>query len=374
VSLVGALDAAVRNAALAVIVVVLGASACGGVRRGTPPPLADQVSNGDRDPRQALLAELQTDVLTGYERDEPPELGTDVVPVIGGARIGVGPGDVMVDQELANASSRWPLLIGSTTKTSVRTKRLERHLAADQSAAWVSDEVSWRVEVCDHTLVIPLRFTALYARDGDRWVLAIEHLSTGSPLPTEGALVGRSIPAAEASSEIGEALASAMAPLLQSPISAAPSISSGPEATLIGPQWAQEWHGADLLGQRIVDGTLTTEEGRAGVVGRTVDDATVAYWVGTLIATAASGARTRLRATFVFEKRATPAAEVAPATPAKLATPPSRAPPTWVVVQGHVSLPVDDETLARGAVGSALVGLNPLSVQCGDAVGAGAMR
>jgi hypothetical protein len=317
---------------------------CGASTRRAPPQLADQVASGYLDPAKAFLAELQSEILDGYERDEPPDLETNALPQIGAARIGVGPGDFMVDQELVNASSRWPLLIGSDTRTSARSKRLRLNLAKDQSAAWAIDEVSWRIEVCGRTLTIPLRLTALYAHDGDRWVPALEHLSTGA-LPSAAAgtdLIGRTVVDAEISIEIASAAAAAIAPLLRSPIVASPLISTDPEAVLLGPQWSQQWTGADLLGQSLVEGTLTVEGRRIGVVGRNVAQASVAYWVGTLVATSTTGLATRLRATFVLERQ--------------------RA--GWVTVQGHVSAPVDDEALARSLVGSALVGLNPLTTRC----------
>jgi SnoaL-like domain len=328
---------------------------CGGPTRRPAPPLADQAASGDGDPQQALLSELQSDVLDAYERDEPPELDTSVIPVVGSARIGVGPGDVLVEQELDNASSRWPLMIGANTTTAVRSKRLEIHLAADQSAAWMSDEVSWRIEICGRTLVIPLRLTALFARDGDRWVLALEHLSTGVDVDKLEGRPGRSIPPAQASPTVAAAVATAVGQALQVPAPASPLLSTGPESVLIGPGWSQEWHGADLTGQRLVSGTLRVaetlvgsalqRERRIGVVGRSVDSATVAFWVGNLLATTADGVSQQLRGSFVLERRHD----------------------QWVVVQGHVSVAVDDETLAQSAVGSALIKLNPLTARCDDA-------
>jgi hypothetical protein len=331
----------------------LGLAACTSATRRAPPPLADQVSNGDRDPRQVLISELQGEVLEGYERDEPPELESAVLPLIGAARIGVGPGDILVDQELVNSSSRWPLLIDPSTRTSVRSKHLAVQLADDRSAGWIVDEVSWRLETCGRTLVIPLRVTAMYARDGDRWVLAVEHVSSGAEPPADGPLIGRPIPSAEVSRAIGEDVARSVEVALQSPIASSPLLGTGPDAVLLGPSWAQEWRGGDIVGQQLVTGALTVEDRRIGVVGHDPDSATVAYWIGNLVATDPSGARTRLRATFVLEHQ--------------VADPEARQPPRrWVVVQGHVSLPVDDETLARQSVGSALVSLNPLVTQCGE--------
>jgi ketosteroid isomerase-like protein len=331
---------------------LLSLAACASPPRRARPPLADQVSSGDRDPRQALLAELRSEVLEAYERDEPPELESTVLPQVGAARIGVGPGDVLVDQELLNASSRWPLMIDPSTSTSARSKHLELHLAGDLSAGWISDEVSWRVEICKRTLVIPLRLTAMYARQGDRWVLAVEHLSTGAELPATGQLlIGRSIPSTEVSSAIGDDVARSVAATLQAPIVASPLLATLPDKAfpdktllIIGPSWSQEWHGSDPLGQQLVPGALAIEDRRIGVVGRVASSATIAYWVGNLVATAASGARTRLRASFVLERQDG----------------------RWVVMQGHVSLPVDDQTLARSAVGSAFDSLNPLVAKCGE--------
>lgn len=337
-----------RGIGIGLVVASSCAAACGSPPRRSIPPLADQISNGDRDQRQVLLAELQSEVFDAYDRDAPPDLETGVLPRVGAARIGVGPGDLLVDQELAAASSRWPLMIDPSTPTAVRSKKLELHVAGDHSAGWMFDEVSWRIEVCKRTMVIPLRFTAMYARDGDRWVLAVEHLSTGASLPEQGGMIGRSVPAAEVSTSLAEDVAASVTAELTAPIADSPLVSSGPEAVLLGPGWHQEWHGPDIISQQLVLGTLgledRREERRIGVVGHDVASATVAYWVGNLVATAPDGARTRLRGTFILEKRSG----------------------RWAVVQAHVSLPVDDETLARSTVGSALVSLNPLKVQCDD--------
>ncbi len=327
-----------------------GLGGCSATTKRALPPLADQISNGDRDPEQALLAELQGEVLESYERDDPPDLETSALP-IGGARIGVGPGDVLVDRELVNASSRWPLMIDASTPTSVRSKRLELHLARDHSAAWIFDEVSWRIPICRRTLVIPLRLTSLYARDGDRWVLAVEHLSTGAELPQEGPLIGRSLPSAEVSRAIGDEVAKSVSLLLHGPVPDSPLVSTGVEAALVGPAWGQEWHGTDVFSQQLFDGAISVEDRRVGVVGRDPARATIAYWVGNVVATSPSNQRTRLRATFVLERQ--PGATSAPKSAHR-----------WVVVQSHFSLPVDDETLAKSVVGSALLSLNPLVAQC----------
>ena len=50
----------------------------------------------------------------------------------------------------------------------MRSKHLDIHLSADRkvTAAWMADDVSWRITQCGRTATIPLRITALYAHDG----------------------------------------------------------------------------------------------------------------------------------------------------------------------------------------------------------------
>jgi len=56
------------------------------------------------------------------------------------------------------------------------------------------------------------------------------------------------------------------------------------------------------------------------------------------------GGKVRLRGTFVFEKRAG----------------------KWLVVQAHVSKPIDDIDLAQRVFGTALVSEKPLQITCDD--------
>ena len=151
--------------------VVLAACPRGGTKTS---PQNDQtiVTDSDADRRARLRSELQDEVLASYERDELPEVETMMIPPeVGPARIGAGPGDVLFGDDVRRlAWSRWPLQIQTGTKTQVRSKNLRIHLSHDKqvSAAWMSDELSWRIAMCGRTAVIPLRMTALYAHDGDR--------------------------------------------------------------------------------------------------------------------------------------------------------------------------------------------------------------
>lgn len=372
-----------RRVAATAIALVLGA--CPGKAVKNTTPLADPISGSDGNVIAAMIAELQDDVLTAYERDEPPEIETAMIPPqIGGARIGVGPGDVLIAGELERAPSRWPLRVDRDTPTEVHSKRLETHLAQDLSAAWVFDELSWRISFCGRTAVIPLRITMLYARDGDRWVPVYEHTSFGhAPAPhPDGQLYGTTIPAAVISGDLRDELSRVATPVLFNQVARDPSvIANGPEALLLGPDINAEWHGPDAAHAQLAPGRMTAEERRIGTVGRTPGTATIAYWIGNVVADlparpGVAAGKARLRATMVFEKR-----RFVTVVPGKKADPKDRPEARscgvdpkncrWVLVQAHVSQPIGDQDLATRVFGTALTSValesgEPLQVTCDD--------
>lgn len=333
-----------------------------------PATVGDQtvVTDSELERRQRLIAELQDEILASYERDELPEVETQMVPAaIGPARIGVGPGDVLYGDDVRRlAWSRWPLQLQQGTEASVRSKALKIHLSDDKqaTAAWISDEVSWRITMCGRTAVIPLRMTALYAHDGDRWVQVFEHLSFGRmPTPTpDGKLRGAPIREAVIDRGLSDDLSRVLNGVLSAQatrvkLSIAEGSGGGPSQPastfLLGPDPDSEWSGGDNLESiRLVDGKVTLDQRRVGVVttGRP-DKAAIAYWVGNLVADLAhhpgtTASRVLLRGTFVFEKRDD----------------------RWVIVQGHISQPIDDIDLATYVYGTALISEKPLQITCGD--------
>lgn len=367
------------------LLVLLVLAACPAKVTQNTTPLADSVAGNDGNVIAAMIAELQDDVLTAYERDEPPEIETGMIPAqIGGARIGVGPGDVLIASELERAPSRWPLRVDRETPIEVHSKRLETHLAQDLSAAWVFDELSWRISFCGRTSVIPLRITMLYARDGDRWVPVFEHTSFGhAPAPHhDGQLFGTTIPAAVVSGDLRDELSRVAAPVLFGQIARDPSIvATGPEALLLGPDINSEWHGPDVVRAVLANGRITAEDRRIGTVGRTPGTSTIAYWIGNVIADlparpGVAAGKTRLRATMVFEKRRFVTVE-----PGKTRDPKERPEARscgvdskncrWVLVQAHLSQPIGDQDLATRVFGTALNSValesgEPLRVTCDD--------
>jgi hypothetical protein len=339
------------------------------------PPVAagESVATGD-DPTTRLArlyAELEDDVLTSYDRDDPPDLDTQmIVARIGAARVGAGPADVYLAGDLIRAPSRWPLDVDRELRSEVRSKHLEVQIASDLSAAWMADELSWRIEACGRTAVIPLRITALYAHDGDRWVPVVEHLSFGwTPTPLDGP-GAKPIKAAAYSDGLRDALASAIAGVLSSPPHDAAVVAQDASALVLGPDSYDEWHGPAALEARLPAGTL--EDGRVGVVGRNLADATVAYWVGTYLADVParpgfSAGKVRMRVTHVFEKRAPITGGGAPVrgcTDGKGCR--------WTLIQSHMSQPISDDALIQFVFGSAAVTRTPFRVRCADGAPAAA--
>jgi hypothetical protein len=342
----------------------------------TPPPSG----NEDAASLARLVTELEDDILTSYERDEPPELDSGMVdPRIGTSRIGAGPGDVYIAGDLVRAPSRWPLDLDPSTRAYVRSKHLEIQIAADQTAAWMADELSWRIELCGRTAAIPLRITALYAHDGDRWVPVFEHLSFGfPPAPLDGPLP-KAIKTAVLSSDFKDELSGVLSRGLFHTPHDPLVVAQDRSALVLGPDARDEWHGAAVAKAQLPAGKL--EDRRVGTVGRNPSEATVAYWIGNYIVDVPArpgvpAGKVRMRITHVFEKR-------------RLVPPDSGAPEArscatsdkgdkadkakrpagdcrWVLVQSHMSQPISDDELTRQVFGTALISPKPLQIDCSD--------
>lgn len=341
---------------------------CPGPGRSTSSPSETVTTREDEVTRlRRMLAELQDDVLTSYERDEPPDQATALIdPRIGPARIGAGPGDVYIAGDLARAPSRWPLDLDHATRTEVRSKNLAIQVAADQSAAWVTDEVSWRIEMCSRTAVIPLRMTALYAHDGDRWISVLEHLSFGWPATPRGAAAPRPITSEVVSGELEATLQGIVERgLLRTPRDPA-AVAQDTTALVLGPDASDEWAAAQVAVAQLPAGQL--EGRRIGTIGRRPGEPTIAYWVGNFLADVparpgVAAGKVAMRATFVFERRPTPSRDrLVPDPRACAAAEHCR----WVLVQAHLSQPISDEDLTAQVFGTAMVSPKPLALDCSD--------
>jgi hypothetical protein len=363
---------------------------CGGPSSTPTKPTSDlATADTDLQRRQRMLGELEDDIRASYDRDDAPDTETlRIDSRVGPSRIGVGPGDILYGDDIkTHPVVRWPLDVAPGTQTVARSKHLDVHLASDRgvSAAWMADELSWRVTLCGRTAVIPLRITALYAHDGDRWVEVFEHLSFGDVPHATAELVGTRMKSAVSSRALADDLSRALTPLLYretdrlksvlalDPTHAIEEDVEQPAPTfLLAPDPDGEWHGTDDISRaQIVDGVLNPDDRRIGIVGGSLDSATIAYWVGNFIATlpdrpGIKGGRVRLRGTFVFEKRPPCKNGVCPrAGTVDCSTDHSC---HWVIAQGHVSQPVDDDELAQRVFGTALLSVSPLQLTCDEAI------
>ncbi|HEX7840475.1 MAG TPA: hypothetical protein VF469_23510 [Kofleriaceae bacterium] len=363
-----------------------------GCSRPASRPVAAPLDKPTRDEDTRLIRmhrELDDDILTSYDRDEAPDVPSGMIdPRIGAVRIGVRPADVYLADEVAHAPSRWPLEVDRSIRTEVRSKHLESWIALDQTAAWMSDEVSWRIQMCKRTAVIPLRITALYAQDGDRWIPVVEHLSFAfPPVPDEGQ-PPRAIKTEVASGDLRDELSGVVARgVLRAPHD--PSVAAqtddalvlGPDVTVTGETIAAEWHGQRVLEARLPAGTL--EDRRVGVVGRFAPTATIAYWAGDYIASlparpGVAAGKARMRVTHVFEKRwfESPGRPPTEGKNCHLEEKDFRernskavevaAHCRWVVVQSHMSQPITERELTQKVFGSALISSRPLQFDCSD--------
>ncbi|MBX3159378.1 MAG: hypothetical protein KF773_25635 [Deltaproteobacteria bacterium] len=387
--------------ALAVAALVL--AGCPGPRRPEAAKAAEPFAITNPELRAQYVAELRSEILANYERDDPPELATSMllprvdaqgIPhPIGPVRVGVGPGDVLVADQLEKPPSRWPLDVPPQSDprlpalTEARSKRLEIYLSQDGLSAWAFDEISWRVHLkdCPRTAAIPLRMTALYARTGDRWVLAFEHLSYARPpAPMRSdELAPRQFRSEVITKDLVDDLSRVVSPILYRKLDQIPKvIGTGGEVLLLGPDVTSEWHGADVLGAALAPGNMTLEDRLVGAIGPTLDAATIAYWVGNVTADLPSRGKARLRASFVFERRrrvtVEPGKAPRPLKGVERGVKNLRQDPEqtscivndtncdWVLVQGHVSAPISDRDLANTVFGTALISEKPLQIACDD--------
>ncbi len=352
-------------AAVAAIVAAIGVACvlagCPG-RKVTGPVLPP----GDPDPgreanvRGILLRELELEVLEGYDAYEyetsvPP---TAVSGRVGGVHIGVGAEDF--ESGRGRAIARWPLAPldeGGVRLDEARSKRLELHLSEDLSAAWVADEISYRVPGClardgsYKVSVVPLRLTGVFVRDGERWVQVAEHLSYPQRVTElvadadglRGDKPRKSLdprPAVRAPLDVVMRAVAADLPEAQR----AALFATDRGALALWPDPEQELRGSAVVSAaslaRSFDArSVTLETWRVGMspdVGGGVGPGSVAWVAGTLKVEVErpAGATVevvalRLRATFVLEQRA----------------PLGGGERRWQIVQSHVSAPVEDEVL-----------------------------
>ncbi|MCB9565026.1 MAG: nuclear transport factor 2 family protein [Kofleriaceae bacterium] len=345
----------------------LGAGACGGRKdHGPVEPPGDPDPGREANVRAILLRELEIEVLEGYDQPtfETAAPATAVSGRVGAVHIGVGPDDIAAGG--VTSVDRWPLLpvdeIGGRLDEA-ESKRLQLHLSEDLSAAWIADEISYRVPGClgrdgrYKVAVVPLRYTGLFVRDGERWVEVLEHVSypqrIGELVDDAEGMIGKKLrigrdprPAVQQPLDVVKRAISADLPESER----ARLYASDPGALAMWPDPEQELHGSAVLSAaslaRSFDASkISLETFRVGMSPDPdggVGPGTVAWVAATLRVDARRVEGTkmepvtlRLRGTFVLEDRDQPDGTRA-----------------WQIVQAHVSAPVDDEALVGTVRGS----------------------
>lgn len=195
-----------RLALLALVLV----TACGS--KPAPPRAAPVVRTAENAQLglTELLRELEADVLENYlqlglgNMEAYADIISQRDPV---TLVGIGPSDVTANNSrdcLHTSSSaptsateacdyardrlpfrRRPLCLPDSPVDAacqgIYSKRLNLHVSRDHEVAWVFDELSYRLPHNRRQAAIPLRFSAVFVRDVERWVMVQEHISY--PLP-----------------------------------------------------------------------------------------------------------------------------------------------------------------------------------------------
>ncbi|MCP4447365.1 MAG: nuclear transport factor 2 family protein [Myxococcales bacterium] len=252
--------------------------------------------------------------------------------------IGVTPDDLLVGKTPKGLDAYRRLYKERNLR--ILSKNLDVQLSLDGSVGWVYDEASYRVDFEGREASIPIRSTAVYVRDVDRWVLAAEHLSHGVPASDIVVLAAQERIAGPPSmkTDYGGPRERA-APLLGLAgtlinVGGADALASDNGNTLVllpGPE--EEFHNvvspalARLFGR---ESTVALKEFRIEVA----ESKRVAWMVGALaLRTQHNGdfLSIPLRASFVFEREAQK---------------------DWGIVQAHISVPLKEEQLSERAFGS----------------------
>ncbi len=327
---------------VAVVGVALAAVACGSKSREQtilPAASEEQADLGLAELRQSL----ESTVLENYDQLTYGNIEAYVDGVAVGRNlqiIGVTPGDVLVGKSPSGLHKDRRLYKDRNLR--ILSKNLDVHLSRDGSVGWVFDEASYRVDVDGREASIPIRSTAVYVRDVDRWVIAAEHLSYGVPVSDVVVMAAQGrIKAPKSMKTAYGGSREQAAPLIGLAgtfinVGGADSMASNRANTLVlfpGPE--QEFHG-------VVPPSLARQFGRESTVAlkefriEIAESKRVAWMIASLaIRTQRNGDSLTipLRASFVFEREAQK---------------------DWGIVQAHISAPLTAEVVSESAFGDVI--------------------
>jgi len=224
------------------------------------------------------------------------------------------------------------------------SKNLELHLSKDGSAAWVADEISYRVPHQGREAALSLRYTAVFARKAGRWEMLAEHLSY--PLAVDRVVTAARAERLPKPSKMGRVIAKAA----EVPASIVRRMHAGPadyRASVLSTaasalQWLPDT-GAEYRGPAI--GTAPRLGGlfggkasfqRVGIIAQVTASETVA-WVAE---------QSRLRVNVAGEEIVFPIQGLYVMV---------KSDGGWKVVQSHVSVPLTDGLIDEAVFGDAPV-------------------
>lgn len=179
-----------HQARLALVLIAGAACACGSKR--APAPTTDSTRPQAYATRPSLERDLEAAVLEGYSHltlgnFEP--YADNIAEGLDLTFIGTGSRDVIFGPDQGGSwIDHRPF--GRADDLRLYSKNLRLAISEDEQVGWISDEISYRVPhrfriangvEIERIASIPIRSTALYLREVDRYVLVMEHLSY--PLP-----------------------------------------------------------------------------------------------------------------------------------------------------------------------------------------------
>jgi ketosteroid isomerase-like protein len=203
------------------------------------------------------------------------------------------------------------------------SKNLDIQVSTTGAVGWVFDEISYRIPVEGRWASVPIRVTAVFTRDVDRWVLAMDHWSYArSTSDIAGAGVTVDALAGDREGSGTKALVSLVGRLENGDKRArALGRSTAERALLLLPGPDAEFHGDQITAAP----TLPELFGQKGTVGLRQHRVEVAptgdvAWMATNLVLSGSDLELLLRATYVFVHGER----------------------GWQVVQEHISAPVPE--------------------------------
>lgn len=256
-------------------------------------------------PSDELLRELESAALESFSQLSLGSLGaytdgmrSDRPVVLLGARLGdtyVGDVGGSEDVDRRPLADLYPQLL---------SKNLDIHVSSTGAVGWMFDELSYRVPVEGRWASVPIRFTAVFTRDVDRWVLAMDHWSY--PRPT-AEIAEAAVPVDELAGDRHGSGTNALITLvgrLENGDTRARALgrSLDDRAVLLLPGAEAEFHGADIASAP----TLLELFGARGTVGlrdfriEAARSGDVAWMAANLVVSRQRAPELLLRATYVF--------------------------------------------------------------------------